>query len=132
MTEYSEKPKVGEAKRGGALSAWLIFLMVVNAGTALYYLFSAGAVLDGLQAMTGNRPPAFLVYALAVGALINVGAAVLLWQMRKLGFYIFAGMAVVVILLNLSLGLGLASSVAGLIGVGILWLFVRGRWEYMS
>ena len=110
MAEASAK------SRHGCLTAFLIFMMVVNAATAAFYLFAGDQVRQAIP----NAPP-WMIYALVVISLFNLACAVALFTWKKWGFWGFAASSVVSLGLNLMLGLGVAQSLLGLLGIAILF-----------
>lgn len=102
--------------RHGCLTAWLILMVVANAGVSIIYFFTSSS----LRATLPNAP-GWLFPVLGVVALVNVGATVALFMWKKIGFWIFCGSALLAVVLNLIGGLGIAASLGGLIGVAILY-----------
>ena len=102
--------------RHGCVTAWLIFMIVVNALTAIGTPFS----LNSLR-QAGMHPSVPLIGVLVVCAVANIVFAVALLRWMKWGFYGFAATTVIALVVNLILGVGLGSSLLGLIGIAILY-----------
>jgi hypothetical protein len=115
-------------ERGGCLTAWLVVVMLANAGLAFYYLTSVDTFtnLPGL-----NISPAAIMFLALLGA-VNVAAAVGIWMWKKWGFYLFGGSAAVATVVNLLSGIPIFNALTGLIGIAILWWLIRDKWQYMS
>ena len=102
--------------RHGCVTAWLIFMIVVNALTAIGTPFT----INGMQ-RAGLQPSVPLVGVLVVCALANIVFAVALLRFMKWGFYGFVATSIVALIVNLVIGLGIGSSLFGLIGIAILY-----------
>lgn len=102
--------------RHGCLTAYLVFMMVMNAGTAVFYLVAS----DQVRAALPNAPQ-WLLYGLTLLALFNLVCAIALFQWRMWGFWGFAASSIVALGANLMLGLGVGQSLIGLAGIAILF-----------
>jgi hypothetical protein len=102
--------------RHGCLTAWLILMIVLNSATALFYLL-------GTETMQQAFPtaPRALFFLLALLGVFNLVCAIALFRWKKWGFWAFCGSSVLALLVNLSLGLGIRSTVLGLLGFIILY-----------
>jgi hypothetical protein len=109
-------------KRPTFLTVWLILMAI--AGVFSLYSYTLG--ISSITRVFPNIPPwVFFTYnILAVVQLISV---VLLWNWKRIGFYLIAAIAIIVAVLNgITLGaFGISSAILGLIGVGILYLAMR-------
>lgn len=102
-------------QRHGCLTAFLIFITIANAGTALFYLLRADVIRSNLPGMPGWAIP--LLIALAI---FNLACAVALFNWKKWGFWGFCASGAVVFVVNLTIGVGIGPALAGLIGIAIL------------
>ena len=100
------------AGRHGCLTAWLIFMIVVNGLTAL---------ASPLIQRTQPNYPATGLYISAVLAVFNIVCAVALLRYQKWGFWGVAGVSIIAFIVNLSLHVPLANAILGLAGAGILY-----------
>lgn len=103
-------------QRHGCLTAYLIFMIIANSAAALSYVFNSEAIRQALPDMPGWAIP-----VLTVGCLFNLACAVALFRWKKWGFWGFVGSAIVVLALNLLIGLGIGTSLGGLLGIAILY-----------
>lgn len=103
-------------ERHGCLTAYLIFMIVVNSAISLLYLFGS----DRLQRV-GTPTPAWTFWALAALGVINVISAVALLRWKRWGFWVFVASALGVFAVNLALGLGPLSGIGGVVGVLVLY-----------
>ena len=55
--------------------------------------------------------------------------AIMLFTWKKWPLYAFCGSAVVAFILNLSIGIGILTSISGLIGPLITFSFMKRRWD---
>jgi hypothetical protein len=110
---------VDNKQRHGCLTALLIFMMVVNAATALVYLFGKEMLQQGLQNMPAIPDWAFPVLAL-LGA-FNLVCAIALFSWKKWGFYGFALSSVLAFTINLTIGIPMVQALMGFVGLAILY-----------
>jgi hypothetical protein len=110
-------------ERGGCLTIWLILMALGSAYTIFSYLTNTATYT---QLYPGSSTITFLLLA-GLGVL-NLVCVYALWTWKKWGFYLFIGTAAVALVINLLLGIPVLFALAGLIGVGILWLLLRSRW----
>jgi len=113
MNEQFPQAAVPQGKnRHGCLTAWLIMILITNPITILIYLFGGD---------TYSYLPSWFIPVMIVFSLINVGAAILLFKWNKLGFWLFCGSALVVVIINLAVGLAWYLALSGPIGILLLF-----------
>ena len=76
--------------RHGCVTAWLVFMIVVNSITALMYFFGGDAIMGVLPDVNKG-----MILLLGVIGLANVGCAILLFQWKKIGFWGFVATSVI-------------------------------------
>jgi hypothetical protein len=103
-------------KRHGCLTAWLVLMIVGNAAAALMYLLGSAMIRENLPGAPGWAFPVLIVFAL-----FNLVCAVALFQWKKWGFWGCCVSSVVVLVVNLSIGLGAGTVLFGLVGVLLLY-----------
>ncbi|HEY7419250.1 MAG TPA: DUF2127 domain-containing protein [Ktedonobacteraceae bacterium] len=110
-------------ERGGCLTAWLVLLGI-------------GSALVVLSSFVDFSRSAILGVLLLVGGILAFVGVVGTWQLKRWGYYLIMalyGLNVIFSLFSLLSGSGSATSVGtiigGLVGMIILYLLVRGRWE---
>jgi hypothetical protein len=103
-------------ERHGCLTAWLILVILGNAFVAVV---TPLAVIPFRQ----TRPefPTWVVWPLALLAVLNVFYAIALFRWQKWGFYGLCFTAVLACALNLAAGTGIPLALLGLAGVVILY-----------
>ena len=122
MTEILDDVQAGEKKRHGCVTAWLIFMIIANAGTALVYLFARELIMDNLPGVSDS--PIFMIL-LSVLGIANVIFAMMLLKWKKIGFFGFIGSSIGAIIVNVSMGLDIVQSVSGLFGIALLYAILQ-------
>ena len=102
--------------RHGCLTAYLIFMLIANSAVFVMYLTSSEAIIAANPSM-----PQWAIPVLMFFGTVNVICAVMLFKLKRSGFYGFVVSAIIVFFLNLHFGLGIAGSLPGLIGIAILY-----------
>lgn len=114
-------------KRPTFLTVMLVWVFL----SSLYSLYSY--FLKGTLLVVLLNVPSWVPTAFALCSGLNLLSVVLLWNWRKVGFYIILGSALMVITLNLMFmslrGLGVIIAVLTLIVVGLLYLAMRPVWS---
>ena len=114
--------------RHGCVTAYLIFMIIVNSILAIIYLFAGEIITDNLA----GDVSAGIIIILGLVGIVNVICAVMLFQWKKWGFWGFIGTSIVALMINLSIGLGIGQSVAGLIGIAILYGILQIKKDNVS
>ena len=112
--------------RGGCLSAWLVFVILVNSIVGLLYSLGPDSLLRNVPNFTHWE---FRLLGLA--GLANVVFAVLIWNWRRLGFWGILATTLLSFVINLSAHLG-ALAFVGLISPLILALLVWPHWSRLK
>lgn len=121
-------------KRHGCLTAWLILIILASGFVSVLYLFAGELVSQG----TPGGIPQSMLTLLAILGVGNVIAAILLFQWKKAGFFIFVFTYLGSFVINMYVGLGLAQSLMGVLGLAILFAVLQiksGRisgWENLE
>ncbi len=105
-----------QKKRHGCLTAWLILMLVANAGCAVMYLLGGEAIKAAYPDAPGWTFPVLIVFSL-----FNLVCAIALFKWKKWGFWGFCFSSAIALAVNLSIGLGIAQSLGGLVGVAIFY-----------
>jgi len=114
-------------KRGVLLTAWLIFMLIANTGVTIYYFLFGPLIMAMLPTI-----PSWVIYALGIGALLNVVFTIFLFKWKKWAFFACCGMALFAMVINVAvIRLGI-TSILGLLGPVILWLLLRSKWNYLE
>ena len=103
-------------QRHGCLTAYLIFMMIANAGTALVYLLAA----DTFRRNLPNAPSWTFPLLIAMGC-FNLACAVGLWLWKKWGFWGYCFSSVAGLAVNLVLHTGIAAAIFGFVGLFLLF-----------
>lgn len=119
-----------QRKRGGCLTTWLIFnLVVIILFTVIYLLAAIGATTNASAAV-----PAWVFLVFALLGCVGIAGLIALLTWRKWGFYLIVFYVVCNILISIPLGLIDFRSFTPLIGVGILYYLLRRNdvWEKLA
>lgn len=103
-------------QRHGCLTAWLIFMIVMNALASLAYLFGGSLIAETTPGL-----PGWAIWGFAFFSILNVIFAIALFTWKKWGFWGFCASSGVVFFLNIFSGINILSAVFGLIGIAILY-----------
>jgi hypothetical protein len=122
----SSGPQTSIQKRGGCLTAFLMFALTSNPFIALFYLLVAPAIQREF------RPVAWVVPVSILGAIVSFFLALAVWKWKKLGVYGYAASYVIGIIISLSSGLPIYSALLGLLGLAILISLVRPVWNHFE
>ena len=104
-----------QKSRHGCVTAWLIFIIAVNSIVACIYVFANDVISDSLP-----DDYQFIIILQGIISIANIVFAVMLFQWKKWGFWGFVISSAILFIVNLSTGVGIGQSVAGLAGVFIL------------
>lgn len=110
-----------QKQRHGCLTAYLIFMIVIGVLTAVTYVLGKSALQQMYAEAQMPALPDWVFIVLPAMAIFNVVCAIALFKWKKWGFYGFVISGLVAFGINMSLGLGLATSVLGLAGLAILY-----------
>jgi hypothetical protein len=114
---------MASVKRPVFLTIWLS-LMTLSYAFSLYSYAFPNELIRSM--MTSWMLGVYLIFTV-----IGIGATIMLWTWKKLGFYIFIGIAVIIAAMNgMIMGVaGVGSSVFALVGIGILYLAMKPVWN---
>jgi len=102
--------------RHGCLTAFLIFLILVNVISVVMYLAAGDTIRQALP-----DAPSWISPALALLGVLNIVFAIALFQWKKWGFYGFIITSVIAVIINISIGMSVLQGILGLVGVAILF-----------
>jgi len=118
---------VESKKRGWLLSAFLVLMFIANPFTAFSYFANPEAIIQIYPTLSES-----LIYFMGLLALLNFVLAIAVWSWKKVGVYgIYITMALA-FCINIYVGLGLVSSLMGLIGAIIIFFTTKSRWGHFS
>ena len=115
VTDSPNNP-ASRKERHGCVTTYLIFMILVNSGFSLLYLFGS----DRLR-QNGMNMPDWAFLALATAGVVNVICAVALLKWKRWGFWGFVVSAIAIFAVNLAIGLGPLSGIGGAAGVLVLY-----------
>ena len=91
-------------------------MIIANSATALMYLLGSQAIKQAFPAA-----PDWAFPVLAVFSIFNLVCAIALFKWKKWGFWGLLVSSIVVLIVNLSIGLGIGQSLFGLVGIVLLY-----------
>jgi len=91
-------------------------MIIANSATALIYLVASEAIRRNVPNM-----PEWALLVLIAGSIFNLVCAIALLRWKKWGFWGFVVSTVVIFVVNISIGVGVGSTLVGLLGVAILY-----------
>lgn len=106
-----------EKQRHGCVTAWLIFVIIVNSLVSILYLFAGEFIAKNSEVFISETT----ILLLGLLGLANVVCAILLFSWKKIGFWGFLITSVAALAINLNLGLSSGQTFGGLIGIAILY-----------
>ena len=113
----SEQPPMA---RHGCLTAWLTFMLIVNTACLIATpLWAPNMAKAGFQ--FSNTSLAVMVICL----ISSLAFTMALFRWKRWGFWGHCVIAVVALVNNLSMGTGIAESMSGFLGLGLLVLFLN-------
>lgn len=115
-------------KRGGLLTAWLILMLIANAGIAVFYL-----LIFPLSSIAFKNPPPYWSFpALGIMGILNFVFTIFLFKWKKWAFFAFCVMTgITFVINNVVINMDLFS-IFGLLGPVILYLLLRSKWNYLE
>jgi len=116
-----------EKKRGILLTIWLIQMLVVNSGAALFYFSGEKFVTSVIPAM-----PTWAIYAFGIFSLLNFIFTIYLLQWKKWAFFAFCGSAGIIFIINILLNSGIIAASLGLLVPVILYLLLKSKWNLLE
>ncbi|MDP2631482.1 MAG: hypothetical protein Q8P30_01795 [Candidatus Uhrbacteria bacterium] len=116
------KPE-GKSQRGFWLTAWLVLILI---GAVLGFIGNLAAPSSTEVMMI---IPAWASYVLAIFSAANIVFIVMLFKWKLMGFYGMLVVAALAVIINIVSGLGVGSSLLGLLGPLATYLFMRPTWK---
>lgn len=113
-----------EKKRGAWLTIWLILMLIANLYSALLYL-----ILNKTLMSVYPHAPLVAWYIYGLLTLANFVFVIFLFMWKRWAFFACCGTTLIAFILNLVIGLGIFSAIFGLVGIVILYLSMKSRWD---
>lgn len=115
--EPSSEDQITIKQRHGCVTAWIVFMIIVNSITAIVNLFASNLIAENLPVKVSTP----MIILLGVLGMTNAVFAYMLLRWKKWGFYGIVVMSALTLIINLSIGLGIGQSLLGLLGVVLLY-----------
>lgn len=123
--ETTNNNAIANKQRHGCVTAWLILMIISNSVTALLYFFATDFVTKNLPVQIPNT----MVIVLGVIGIANVIFSVLLLKWNKIGFWGFVLTSIAALVININIGMGIGTSLFGLVGIAILYAVLQIKKE---
>ena len=117
-TEVKPDLKERNKQRHGCQTVYLIFMIIVNCITSISYL-SYFFLSEEIKNLSGL--PIWAVCVLMIAGVFNISCCIAVFRWRVWGFWGFVCSASVVFFINLYVGIGIISSLSGLLGIAFLF-----------
>ncbi len=114
-----------EKVRGSLLTFWLVLMLVGSVFSLFGYLFAS-------DLFVGVGIPLWTMYLFGFLDLFGVILVIFLFKWKKWAFYVYCGVAGVVVIVDLIIGAGLLAIISGLISPLILYLIIRPKWSHFE
>ncbi|MGD9147575.1 MAG: hypothetical protein PVI80_18550 [Anaerolineae bacterium] len=120
----SKKKQAPVKERGTWLSIWLIFIMLhgILASVLIWYLRNQG----------GDSSPAWILAVLFVMAIVDIVAAILVWNWKRWGLWLYAISTIVGIVIGLVLTRSQLWVFHDIIPLVILGFLVKDKQSYFD
>jgi hypothetical protein len=120
------------ARRGTALSIWLVLVALANAYVIFrYYQIITDFVQHNDPTFTGTLQ--WGLYLLAGLSLVNIVCVAALFAWKRWGYHGIVASALVALVVNALIGVSIVYSISvGLICLAIMWAVLQPRWEKFS
>jgi len=115
-------------QRHGCVTAWLTLMIIANSISSLAYLFMGKKIAAHFPTPVSQS----VIMALAVIGIANLVFSIMLFKWKKWAFWAFAGTSLITLVINISIEIGIASSILGLAGVGILFAVLQIKKDKVS
>src|SRR5210317_385863 len=115
-------------KRHGLVNALLFLMILTSIYFSIKYLFFGETIsTDSPQSISQEI---FIIRGLI--SIINVVFFIMLFQGKKLGFWGIVGINIIAFIINLSTGVGILTSLQGIVGIVILYAILQIRKETIT
>jgi hypothetical protein len=112
-----ENEKTLEKYRHGCVTALLIFMMIANSASVILYLFATEFISKTLSIEISDSDKIFL----SLFQIANLISCILLFQWKKIGFWLYIVTNVATVVLSIYQGKGISQLWSALIGIALLF-----------
>jgi len=120
--------RITEKNHGTLLTIWLFLMLIGNFFSSISYLTS-NSTFTSLYPNT--FPGIFSFFGILTFA--NVIFVIFLFNWKKWAFFAFCGVAVITLMLKIFvIKLGIGTLLSGLIGILILYLLLKPKWDLLE
>lgn len=112
-----ENEETLEKHRHGCVTALLIFMMIANSASVILYFFASEFISKRLAVELSDSDKIIL----SIFQIANFISCILLFQWKKIGFWLYVITDVAVVVLNIYQGKGISQLWSALIGIALLF-----------
>jgi hypothetical protein len=112
-----ENEETLEKHRHGCVTALLIFMMIANSASVILYFFASEFIIKSLAVELSDSDKIIL----SIFQIANLISCILLFQWKKIGFWLYVITDVAVVVLNIYQGKGISQLWSALIGIALLF-----------
>ncbi len=112
-----ENEQTLEKQRHGCVTALLIFMMIANSASVILYLFATEFISKSLSIEISNSDKIFL----SLFQIANLISCILLFQWKKIGFWLYIATNVATVVLSIYQGKGISQLWSALFGIALLF-----------
>ena len=129
MNEERLKSNVNNqvSKRGGWLTAFLIYLYIIFIIGAYGYFFHSTLIMKQLP-----QANEIIIISLGIGSLLNILFVSGIFMLKKWGVYWFYGATIFAYIINIYIGFNAQQLAVSLITPVLLFLLIRKKWSQFS
>jgi hypothetical protein len=106
-----------EKQRHGCVTSLLIFMMMANSASVILYLFATEFISKTLSIQISDSDKIFL----SLFQIANFISCILLFQWKKIGFWLYIATNVATVVLSIYQGKGISQLWSALFGVAFLF-----------
>ena len=112
-----ENEQTLEKQRHGCVTAFLIFLMIANSASVILYFFATEFMSKTLSIEISDSDKIFL----SIFKIANLISCILLFQWKKIGFWLYIATNVATVVLSIYQGKGTSQLWSALFGIALLF-----------
>jgi hypothetical protein len=113
-----ENEQTLKKRRHGCVTSFLLFLMIANSASILIYLFAADFLKNSLSLLDLTLSDKIILILFQIA---NFVSCFLLFQLKKIGFWVYVISNLVIVILNIYQGKGISQLWSALIGIAIMF-----------
>jgi hypothetical protein len=118
----------GEKQRNGCITVYLILMIIMNCLIFLVYLVASEFIADNLPGDVSSG----VIVLIGSLSLLNVFFAYNILKWKRWAFYGIVFVSMLMLIINLSIGVGIGQSILGLLGIAFLYGVLQAKKSNVS